>query len=589
MKKVFIVLVLTLMLTLALVACNEPCVHNVVIDEAIDATCVDSGLTAGAHCTLCNKVLVEQEVILANGHIEVADEAVAPSCLNAGLTEGSHCSVCDEIIVAQETVSAKGHTSITDEAVAPTCTKSGLTEGSHCSVCNEIIVEQEVVAATDHTVVTDKAVEPSCIDTGLTSGSHCSVCNIVLVEQLVVPSRGGHTIVIDEAVDATCVDTGLTAGAHCSVCNAVLVKQETVDATGIHTEVIVEAVAPTCSTPGKAEGKYCSVCNKVIVQIVTEPATGIHVYEGGCCTMCGILCEHNYEDGACTICGKSDKYIRVDEDTILFGSYPQTEVKDESVVSALNALTGDLPVYLEAESGNWKSYGYYMNSELHHYMWYTDVEYNGEKYRGVYCYFNRPTSLGGGANSINSNQPDYGYETRTIYWFKYEPIKWTIYASSPTAAYIISELVIDSQSFDNNDDGVYTNDYDNSAIRKWLNEEFYNTAFSELEKELIGAVSNIEEVELIPRHFLDKDNEFKKVTDYSKMQGVAVVTEHDIEFWGVDEKYLGFSAGWWLSNSVSTGDAINQLTKYVYVAGKAEYCGFGSTEEGVVPALVIKL
>ena len=93
----------------------------------------------------------------------------------------------------------------------------------------------------------------------------------------------------------------------------------------------------------------------------------------------------------------------------------------------------------------------------------------------------------------------------------------------------------------------------------------------------------------LPRHFLDKDNEFKKVTDYSKMQGVAVVTEHDIEFWGVDEKYLGLSEGWWLSNSVSTEDAINELTKYVYVAGRWEYCGFASTEEGVVPSIVIKL
>lgn len=123
-------------------------------------------------------------------HTEVVEKAVAPTCTETGLTEGKHCSVCNAVLVEQEVVKAKGHTEVVDKAVAPTCTKTGLTEGKHCSVCSAVLVEQKVVPAKGHTEVMDKAVEPTCTETGLTEGKHCSVCSAVLVEQEVVPALG---------------------------------------------------------------------------------------------------------------------------------------------------------------------------------------------------------------------------------------------------------------------------------------------------------------------------------------------------------------------------------------------------------------
>ena len=245
--------------------------HTAVTDSAVDATCTETGLTEGSHCSVCGTTLVAQEVVSAKGHTPVTDAAVEPTCTETGLTEGSHCEICGTTLVAQTVVPAKGHTAVTDAAVEPTCTETGLTEGSHCEICGTTLVAQEVVSAKGHTPVTDKAVEPTCTDTGLTEGSHCEICGTTLVAQNVVPVKG-HTVAIDKAVEPDCINTGLTEGSHCSVCGTTLVKQNVVPAKG-HTSVTIPAVEATCTSTGLTEGKYCSVCEKILVeQTVTEKA-----------------------------------------------------------------------------------------------------------------------------------------------------------------------------------------------------------------------------------------------------------------------------------------------------------------------------
>lgn len=44
------------------------CVHTVVTDAAIAPTCTDAGKTEGSHCSICNTVIVAQEVVAATGH-----------------------------------------------------------------------------------------------------------------------------------------------------------------------------------------------------------------------------------------------------------------------------------------------------------------------------------------------------------------------------------------------------------------------------------------------------------------------------------------------------------------------------------------
>ena len=58
-------------------------------------------------------------------------------------------------------------------------------------------------------------------------------------------------------------------------------------------------------------------------------------------------------------------------------------------------------------------------------MWYIDLEYNGEKYRGVYFNsyrLNQTTITNVSPVSSYTYQDDAGYSLNTAYWFKYEPI-----------------------------------------------------------------------------------------------------------------------------------------------------------------------
>ncbi len=48
------------------IECGEECIkakgHTVVTDEAVAATCTETGFTVGTHCSVCNKVISQRKV-----------------------------------------------------------------------------------------------------------------------------------------------------------------------------------------------------------------------------------------------------------------------------------------------------------------------------------------------------------------------------------------------------------------------------------------------------------------------------------------------------------------------------------------------
>ena len=250
-----------------------------------NATCTESGIQQ--RTCACGET--ETQEIAAMGHAQTIDAAKPATCTETGLTEGSHCSVCKTVLVEQQTVALQPHTPVTDVAVPATCTKEGLSEGSHCSVCKTVLTKQQPVALTSHTPVTDAAVPATCTETGLTEGSHCSVCQTVLAAQQTVGLLP-HTPVTDEAKAATCAEAGLTEGSHCSSCNTVFVAQETIEPLP-HTVVTDPGVAATETATGLTEGSHCSVCSTVLVAQEVIP----QIYSDGL--------EYEIKNGTVTITG----------------------------------------------------------------------------------------------------------------------------------------------------------------------------------------------------------------------------------------------------------------------------------------------
>jgi len=177
---------------------------------------------------------------------------------------------------------------------------------------------------------------------------------------------------------------------------------------------------------------------------------------------------------------------------IYFGYYPQTLETNSKIKDNLNTLAGTLPT--SSNKYNWTSYGYYINDVVCNYMWYIDLDINEDgrfDYRGVYFTKYRPYYT---RSASHSYQDDNNYFCNTIYWFKYEMVEWNILKEEDGKAMLIANLILDSQdyfpknsfySFSHNGGDGYANNYELSNIRKWLNDNFYNTAFLDYEKAII--------------------------------------------------------------------------------------------------------
>lgn len=321
-----------------------------------------------------------------------------------------------------------------------------------------------------HTVVIDEGIEATCTKSGRSGGKHCSVCNKILEEQQVIPALG-HDIISHDGKAATCTEAGYEAYEACSRCD--YTTYTAIPALG-HDYVPHDGKAATCTEAGYKTYMSCTRCDYTTYEVI--PALG-----------------HNYVDGKCARCGavlysKKGNYV-------YFGSYPQTKVSDKTLLNTLNAKAGELPT--EENSYLWNSYGYYINGSVKDYMWYIDEEVDGSKYRGVYFTSYRPRHCVQGSDKDYSSQKRNGYFESTAYWFKYEVVRWRVLTEIGNRAFLMCNIAIDAQQYYNDYnttrliDGktVYVNNYAESHIRKWLNETFYNTAFNDLQKAIIGMTS----------------------------------------------------------------------------------------------------
>ena len=299
---------------------------------------------------------------------------------------------------------------------------------------------------------------------------------------------------------------------------------------------------------------------------------------------------------------QAQKMYREEEGKIYFGKYPQTAVEDADLTQQLADLVGALPS--KGNRGDWKDYGYYISSVQEEFMWYKDVEYGGEKYRGVYFVSNKP-DITSRVSDTRSQQYKYNYFVNTLYWFKFDEIEWLVLEKSGGEAFLVSTMALDARHFfhDRNSrdlDGaaVLANNYKESDIRQWLIQTFYAEAFNSAEQAIIktSLVDNSaastdnpdnaytcentnDKVFLLsyaeannPAYFADKAARKRNATAYAMAQGIAPRT------W------------WWLRSPQDDGQG---LTNYLMQDVNGKYGNFDCVcvdeNNGIVPALRITL
>ena len=74
------------------------------------------------------------------------------------------------------------------------------------------------------------------------------------------------------------------------------------------------------------------------------------------------------------------------------------------------------------------------------------------------------------------------HKTKKSY-FKYEPIKWRVLQSENGEAFLLSDVILDNQPYNENYEDIT---WEESSLRAWLNGKFINRAFSDEEKENIN-------------------------------------------------------------------------------------------------------
>ena len=222
--------------------------------------------------------------------------------------------------------------------------------------------------------------------------------------------------------------------------------------------------------------------------------------------------------------------------------------------------------------------GYYLGSDG---KWYVKV--TATPYISGYTFTNSTTIYSG-----------------TVYYFKVEPIKWQILSQDENTISVVCASIIANKRYDDS-----SNNYANSEIRAWLNNEFYNTAFSDLQKQLIitTEVDNSVQSTGYSTNQYACENTYDKVyllsyqeayamdssttggskareritSDYTRATGAYMYRSTD---------YYG-NGFWWLRSPYDCGSYYARFINLIGYISYNDYVDY--TYYGVVPALQIRL
>ena len=140
-------------------------------------------------------------------------------------------------------------------------------------------------------------------------------------------------------------------------------------------------------------------------------------------------------------CTKKDDGTDItDWSYVYFGSYPQSEVTEQELTSDIIGASYNV-------SG--------------------DAWINGRRYRRI------------SKDDVNNN---WYFGNREYRYFKWERIKWRVLKNNGTTLFVMADKGLDCKVYNEKQEDIT---WENSTIRKWMNQTFLNTAFSESERNAI--------------------------------------------------------------------------------------------------------
>ena len=258
---------------------------------------------------------------------------------------------------------------------------------------------------------------------------------------------------------------------------------------------------------------------------------------------------HVFENEVCTLCSEPKRYVR-DGDYVYFGEFPQTIKSEKVSITNVPALNG---VYIGSD---------------------------GERYLKVVAdpYYKTETNL---SNFSNGEIIVPGKE----YYFKIEPIKWRIILEEDDTVLLSCETIIANMAFDA--DG--NNSYFSSDLYEWFNGEFLNSAFNEVQREIIierTSQNYTDSVYTLPEDEIKEQMELytaKKASDYSRATGAY--------FTNYTSYYTAYGiGGWWSSSAYIASGPLRVEVLGAVAQGNTAGTGVPTdTHVGVCPFVKIEL
>lgn len=289
-----------------IVADKYPHTHRLYKEEAVPATCCDTGLMECWYCPICNKYFLddscENGLLLDDittpldpdnhaGGVELRNQTT-DSPDQACCSGDVYCRGCGKQLEADVGTSG-AHILTHCPEVPATCKELGYKEHWHCYRCGRDFADEagneilEVLTLpkdlSNHVGGTTlkKESAPTCTEDGYTGDTYCKGCHIKLVSGVTVPAH--HTLNQVQETPATCHDTGVKEHWHCITCDKSFSDAEATQELsdlflpiaptnhdgGTHTE---NAADPGCNEPGFTGDVYCNGCGEKLSDGQSVPA-----------------------------------------------------------------------------------------------------------------------------------------------------------------------------------------------------------------------------------------------------------------------------------------------------------------------------